>query len=111
MPLNDGIVYELSPVNSTEALSTNRQSGWFQFTDLARKVFVRRINATYSSPDDITFNLYTDGDSDNESFTGTFRANDGATGAILSAGIDENIASMIQDILTSKKQNHQLFFT
>jgi len=94
MPNNDAIVHEMKPVTVTESLATDRQTGWFAFTDLGKKVFVRRINATYSSTDDITFKLYVDGDSDNESFTGTFRANDGETGAIVSATIGPTITTL-----------------
>ncbi|MDP6770564.1 MAG: hypothetical protein QF704_07720 [Anaerolineales bacterium] len=80
MPNNDAVVHEMKPVTVTESLATDRQTGWFAFTDLGKKVFVRRINATYSSPDEINFKVYVDGDDVNEVFSGAFRANSGDTG-------------------------------
>jgi len=85
MPITDSKVKAFTPVSPSESLSTDRQTGWFQFTDLARKVFVRRINATYSSPDEITFKVYVDGDDINEVFSGAFRANVGDTGVTLTS--------------------------
>jgi hypothetical protein len=95
MPFTDSKVKAFNPFTPIESLSTDRQTGWFQFTDLARKVFVRRINATYSSPDEITFKVYVDGDDVNEVFSGAFRANVGDTGVILPVGSDDSTETLI----------------
>jgi len=102
MPDN-GVILELNPTSVSESLSANRQTGWFKFTDLARKVFVRRINATYSSTDDITFKLFVDGDSANETFTGILRANNGATGATLTSGINSSVKTLSTTSTTKLK--------
>jgi len=73
-------IKQLRDSSSTETRAAERKTGWFPVTDLDKSAFIRRINARYSSGDDITVTVYSDGDSDNSLFTGTLRANDGATG-------------------------------
>ena len=73
----------------TESFSTLRKTGWFSLSDLSKNVFVRRLNARYDSSDDVSVNIYADGDSDSPVWTGTMPKN-GETGATLSSSATDS---------------------
>jgi len=73
----------------TESLSTLRKTGWFSLSDLSKNVLVRRLNARYDSSDDVSVNIYADGDSDSPVWTGTMPKN-GETGATLSSSATDS---------------------
>ena len=73
----------------TESFSTIRKTGWFSLSDLSKNVFVRRLNARYDSSDDVSVNIYADGDSDSPVWTGTMPKN-GVTGATLSSSATDS---------------------
>jgi len=73
----------------TESFSTIRKTGWFSLSDLSKNVLVRRLNARYDSSDDVSVNIYADGDSDSPVWTGTMPKN-GETGATLSSSATDS---------------------
>jgi|TARA_R100001530_G_scaffold132611_1_gene105199 hypothetical protein len=84
----DANIKQLRDSSSTETRATERKTGWFPVTDLDKSVFIRRINARYSSGDDIAVTVYSDGDTDNSTFTGTLRANNGDTGMTVTHAVN-----------------------
>lgn len=73
-----------------ESLSLSRKSGWFSVSPLDKKTLVRRMNARYSGPDNITIKVYADGDDTNPVSTLTLRANSGLTGTAVNDGSNMN---------------------
>jgi hypothetical protein len=69
--------------SNRESLSSSRKTGWFSVSPLDKKALVRRMNARYSGPDNITVKVYADGDTANAISTLTLRANSGATGVLV----------------------------
>ena len=96
-------IKQLRDSASTETRAAERKTGWFPVTDLAKNVFIRKINARYSSGDDITVTVYSDGDTDNQLFAGTLRANSGETGATLSSGVNSTVTTLPTSSTTKLK--------
>ena len=85
---------QMNPTSSTESRSVTRTTGWFPMTDLGTNVLIRRMNIRYLSGDDLTLDIYVDGDSDSAVRSITFRANSGVTGATLSDSIDASVTTL-----------------
>ena len=96
-------IKQLRDSSSTETRAAERKTGWFPVTDLDKSAFIRRINARYSSGDDITVTVYSDGDTDNQLFAGTLRANSGETGATLSSGVNSTVTTLPTSSTTKLK--------
>jgi hypothetical protein len=77
----------------TESFSTTRKTGWFSLSDLSKNVLVRRLNARYDSSDDVSVNIYADGDSDSPVWTGTMPKN-GDTGTTLDGAITDSATTI-----------------
>ena len=66
-------------IGSTETVPSDRKTGWFTLSDMGHKVNVRRFNIRYSSEDNITVNIYTDGDESSAVKSITITKNSGNT--------------------------------
>ena len=64
---------------STETVPSDRKTGWFTLSDMGHKVNVRRFNIRYSSEDNITVNIYTDGNDSSAVKSITITKNSGNT--------------------------------
>ena len=85
---------QLNPSSQSETRSAERKSGWFTVSDLGRNVVIKRINARHVSGDDLTVNLFVDGDSSVQAASTTFRANSGASGVTINAGVNDSATAM-----------------
>lgn len=98
-------VKQMGATTVTETLATSRKTGWFPFKDLDKTAVVRRLNAIYSSADNLTVKIYADGDSSNAVFSGVFRANNGASGVLVddSNNVDSSTTTLPTDTTTKFK--------
>lgn len=77
MPNGDGEVYQLNVSSDTETVEAKRKTGWIMLSDLSRTNYVRRMNARFDTQDEITVNMYADGDDANSIYQGTLRRTSG----------------------------------